>query len=324
MLATLTISGSGAASTQTACGRRARTIRSATIALLAAVLVAAQQLLAEVVVDGGVGAAPGRAGEGDGRDAGARAAHQQLRAGADEGRLRRAAAEAEAGGELLAHRAEERGRVVGGGGADRRPRGRARPCSISPAPIRSVAARDRRFEVARRAGAADLAPARSGAGRAAAAASSRSAGQPRRRARRRAPRRRRPGATTALTVRKRLARRCGRARARAGPASAGGSEDQVERAAALGVEGEAADPDRARRRRAGPAARRAIASPPIRRHSRGDVGEAAARRARPPRGRPRAPPGRTRGRAAPSRTSGRRPAARRRRPRRDRRPRPRR
>ena len=31
MLATLTISGSGAASTQTACGRRARTIRSATI-----------------------------------------------------------------------------------------------------------------------------------------------------------------------------------------------------------------------------------------------------------------------------------------------------
>ena len=79
MLATLTISGSGAASTQTECGRRVRTIRSATIRVLAAVLVAAQQLLAEVVVDRRVGAAPGRAGEGDGRDAGAGAPQQQLR-----------------------------------------------------------------------------------------------------------------------------------------------------------------------------------------------------------------------------------------------------
>ncbi len=86
--------------------------------LLAPVLVAAQQLLAEVVVDGGVGAAPGRAREGDGRDASAGAPHQQLRTGADEGRLRGAAAEAEAGRELLAHGAEDGRRVVGGAGGD--------------------------------------------------------------------------------------------------------------------------------------------------------------------------------------------------------------
>ena len=46
-------------------------------------------------------------------------------------------------------------------------------------------------------------------------------------------------------VRKRLARRAGRARPRAGPASAGGNEDQCGVAPAVGVEGEAADPDRA-------------------------------------------------------------------------------
>ena len=71
MFATLMISGSGAGldpdrvrpqGADDPLGRRS---------VLAPVLVAAQQLLAEVVVDGGVGAAPGRAGEGDGRDAGA-------------------------------------------------------------------------------------------------------------------------------------------------------------------------------------------------------------------------------------------------------------
>ena len=42
--------------------------------LLAAVLVAAQELLAEVVIDGWVGASAGRPGQGDGRDARPRAA----------------------------------------------------------------------------------------------------------------------------------------------------------------------------------------------------------------------------------------------------------
>ena len=148
--------------------------------LLAAVLVAAQQLLAEVVVDGGVGAAPGRAGEGDGRDAGAGAAHQQLRAGADEGRLGRAAAEAEAGRELLAHGAEEGRRVVGGAGADDDLAGEH---DLAHLPRADPGCRrgDRRLRSRRAGGRCGSRRARSGAGRASAAA-------PRRAGRRAAPR----------------------------------------------------------------------------------------------------------------------------------------
>ena len=69
MFATLTSPGSSAGLTHTDSGRSERSIRSATIALLPPVLVAAQQLLAEVVVDCGVRAAAGRSGERDRRDA---------------------------------------------------------------------------------------------------------------------------------------------------------------------------------------------------------------------------------------------------------------
>src|SRR5689334_10781967 len=86
--------------------------------LLTTVLVAAQQLLAEVVVDRGVGAAPSRTGKGDRRSAGTGAAYEELRAGADESGLRRPAAEAEAGRELLAHPPEQSRGVVGAAGAD--------------------------------------------------------------------------------------------------------------------------------------------------------------------------------------------------------------
>ena len=119
MFATLISPGVCSASTQTECGRSVRAIRRATICVLLAVLRALHQLLAEVVVDRRVGAAAGRAGERDAGGAGAAAADQELRAGAEERRLGRADAEAEAGREELAHRSERRRRVVRGGRLDR-------------------------------------------------------------------------------------------------------------------------------------------------------------------------------------------------------------
>ena len=322
MFATLTISGSGAASTQTACGRSARTIRSDDDRVLAAVLVAAQQLLAEVVVDRGVGAAPGRAGEGDGRDAGARAAHQQLGAGADEGRLR-------------ASRSRSRSRPgTARASRRRRRRGRGRPrrshehlagehdlLESRRRAIRSVGGRDRGLELAGRAGAADLgAPdrvrvehrqrlARAGRRAAPRAPSSASAGVL-------------AGPDDRVDGQEGLRRRCGRSRAPAGPSSAGGNEDQVGEPPPSVGRRRSRRPRPAPPRPAGPralldhrVARRveALARPPRR------TGPA---RARSPRARRRARPARTRAPAAPSRTIGRRRGARRRPPRRDRRPRP--
>ena len=81
--------------------------------LLLAVLVGAQQLLAEVVVDGGIGGAAGGAGERDGLGAGAVAADQQLRRGGDEGRVAAAGAEDVTGVEARAQDAEDGGGVVG-------------------------------------------------------------------------------------------------------------------------------------------------------------------------------------------------------------------
>ncbi len=81
--------------------------------VLAAVLGGAQELLAEVIVDRGVGAAPGRAGERHRRRPRPATPHEQLRAGAEERGLRRAAAKAEAGREQLPKRAVERRRLVG-------------------------------------------------------------------------------------------------------------------------------------------------------------------------------------------------------------------
>ena len=75
MLATLTISGSGALSHPDGVRAEGPDDPLGDDPLLAPVLVAAQQLLAEMVVDSGVGAAPGRAGQRDGRDACPRAPH---------------------------------------------------------------------------------------------------------------------------------------------------------------------------------------------------------------------------------------------------------
>ena len=80
--------------------------------VLLAVLVGAQEPLAEVVVDRRVGAAADRAGEGDGADAQAAAAHQELRRGADERGVAAADRVDEAGRERLAQDAVDRGRVV--------------------------------------------------------------------------------------------------------------------------------------------------------------------------------------------------------------------
>ena len=102
----------GAAVTQTLCGRSARSMRRATIACSRAVLVGAQQLLAEVVVDRRIGAAARRARERERARAHALAADQQLRAGGDEGVVAAAGAEAEARRKALAQDAEDRRRVV--------------------------------------------------------------------------------------------------------------------------------------------------------------------------------------------------------------------
>ena len=80
--------------------------------LLLAVLVGAQELLAEVVVDGGVGGAAGGAGQGDGLGAVAVAADQQLGRGGDEGGVAAAGAEDVTGLEARAQDAEDGGGVV--------------------------------------------------------------------------------------------------------------------------------------------------------------------------------------------------------------------
>ena len=87
-------------------------MRRATIACSSRSLTLPQQLLAEVVVHGRVGAAAGGAGERHRLGAGAVAAHQQLGARADEGELGGADAPAEAGREGVAQRPEHGGGVV--------------------------------------------------------------------------------------------------------------------------------------------------------------------------------------------------------------------
>ena len=112
MLATLITAGSFGAATQTACGRSARAIRWRDDRLLLAVLGRAEQLLAEVVVDRGVGRAADRARERDRGGAQALAAHEQLGRGGDERALAAAGAEDEAGAERRAQDAEHGGGVV--------------------------------------------------------------------------------------------------------------------------------------------------------------------------------------------------------------------
>ena len=78
MFATLMTSGSSGAATQTEWGLQGAGDAADDDRLLFAVLGGVQELLAEVVVDGGVGGAAGGAGEGDGLGAVAVAADQQL------------------------------------------------------------------------------------------------------------------------------------------------------------------------------------------------------------------------------------------------------
>ena len=127
MLAIRTISGSlrassprpraGAARARSAARRSRARSRS---------LSRAQQPLAEVVVDGGVGAAPDRPGERDGLTPQPAAAQQQLGRGADEGRLAASGRVDEAAREGLAQHAVDRRRRRAVAGAWTSPRGRAR------------------------------------------------------------------------------------------------------------------------------------------------------------------------------------------------------
>ena len=87
MFATRASTGSSAGVTQTLCGPQRLHDPPRDDRLLLAVLRRAQQLLAEVVVDGGVGAAARRARERERAGAQALAAHQQLGAGGDERRV---------------------------------------------------------------------------------------------------------------------------------------------------------------------------------------------------------------------------------------------
>ena len=83
--------------------------------VLGSILRRASQLLPEVIVDRRISAATGRARERDGGRPGAASPHEQLGTGAEEGALRRAAAEAEAGREPASE------------GRRRAPRGRGPP-----------------------------------------------------------------------------------------------------------------------------------------------------------------------------------------------------
>ena len=108
---TFTSSGSSAAAIQRLTGSRVRSIRRATIACSSRSFGLLSELLAEVVVDRRVGAAPRRAGQRHRLRARAVAAHEQLGAGTEERQLRRADAEAVAGREDLAQGVEHRRRV---------------------------------------------------------------------------------------------------------------------------------------------------------------------------------------------------------------------
>ena len=269
------------------------------------VLFALHQLLGEVIVDRGIGAAPGRAGECHGGDAGATTAHEQLGARAEKRRLGRADAEAKARREELAQSAEHAAGswprsldrdlarqhdLVQLASADPRNAGGNRVLEVTrrqdarnPAVSRRARVEHRQRLVAQRA------PAVARAVRA---------------------RRRRCPPAIAVTVRnvsppaahEAQLREHQQRRRKRRPRSA---------AAAVRREREAACPDRARRRPA------PVAAPDRAAHDRAHLAP-VARSASPardrPRGRTRARPARTRrDRAAPSRTNGRWPAARRRR-----------
>ena len=262
--------------------------------LLLAVLVGAQQLLAEVVVDGGVGAAPRRAGQRERPGAQAVAADEQLGAGGDERALPAPGAEGEARREGLAQDAEHRRRVV-----------RARRVDLHLAREddlvqRSGAdaldgSRDRGLVVLGRHRADHaIAPGRGGVEQRQRRAAQRLGAleQPARRARRdrRRERRRRPASASPRSPR--------RAQRHLGHVQRGGLEARpVRRRAAVGREGEASDGHRRRR----PRRRRVGHAAPASARRRARSARRRGRRARP---RDRPWPARNgRDRGARSRTS---------------------
>ena len=118
MFATRTSAGSGAAVTHTECGPQRAGDAAHDDRVLLAVLVALEQLLAEVLVDRRIGAPPRGAGERDGGRPLAVPAHQQLGAGRDERAVAAADREHVAGRERLAEQAEHGAEVVVDRGVD--------------------------------------------------------------------------------------------------------------------------------------------------------------------------------------------------------------
>ena len=237
----------------------------------------AQQLLAEVVVDGRVGAAARRAGERDACCARC-PSRRTSSSGLAATNVALAAADAEArsttGTPRAGRRAPRPGRAARG----------AWTCTSRASTIFSSApgadpldrARDRLLVVLGRHRADDLRSARPGAGSSSGSGASRSSPSRARRpleqlvGRRRRARRARRGQAH-------VARRGGRARPRGRCSDAGAKPAPVRRRAAVGREGEAADRDRARRRggavrRVGDARRAASA-----RHARATLARSARR-----------------------------------------------
>ena len=231
----------------------------------------------------------------DAPDAGA--ADQQLGAGAEEGRLGGALAEAEARGELLAQGAEDRRRFVGRAASTATSRART-TLLISPPAMRSVARRPPLRSPP--AGARCESPAgRSGVDRATAAESGRRPAI--RAAMLVGPAGSSPGGTTRLTVRNvsspaRQSETSGRI------IEAGANEDHGDEPPPSAIEGEATGPDRPRAR--GQARRLPSTAPSLSRRHSPPTSSKRSRRASSPRGRPPGRPARIPGRVAPSRTSG--------------------
>ena len=310
MFATLMIVGSSGAATQTAWGLQRAGDAADDDRLLLAVLGRAQELLAEVVVDGGVGGAAGGAGQGDGLGSVAVAADQQLWRGGDEGGVAAAGAE-DVTGWKPARRTPKTAAASWAVGAWTVTSRASTIFSKSPALMRSTARRrrPRSAQAVRRS--------RSGSGPTAPGRAAASGVEAQRRRTRVQPR----GDRLGQVVR----RGQGRQRqpnivAAARKDTSGTTRSAAEKPDQCGAcppSGAKANPPTATRPApGGPSGASATASAASARHSRDTRAKRSApRRGQPRRRRPSTPARTRRGRAARSRTSPRPPRGRRRRPR---------
>ena len=215
MLATLIMTGSGAASTQTACGRRSRTIRSATIRCSRRFLSLRSSCSPRW---------SSTAGSELRRVEPARATvetpapeRRSSSSGSRRRKLPRACrSRSRSSRELLAHRAEQGRRIVGGAGADDHLASQTTLLIAVAAESCSVAVETAASKSPRRAGAADLRVAGRMRDRASAAVIATQPGQARRRPLQPRASTSSPGETNGVDREEARAPRCGRSRAAAG------------------------------------------------------------------------------------------------------------